>query len=70
MLEGDIPSPANPPPGCHFHTRCRYAMDICKTEEPPEFHCEDGTTVTCHLHTSGPMLNGAPLAEFAAAHGA
>ena len=70
VLEGDIPSPANPPPGCHFHTRCRYAMDICKTEEPPEFHCEDGTTVTCHLHTSGPMLNGAPLAEFAAAHGA
>jgi oligopeptide transport system ATP-binding protein len=70
VLEGDIPSPANPPPGCHFHTRCRYAMDICRNEEPPEFRCEDGTTVTCHLHTSGPMLDGAPLAEFAVAHGA
>ena len=66
VLEGDIPSASNPPPGCHFHTRCQYAMDICRTEEPPEFTCADGTTLECHLHTSGPELAGTPLAEYAA----
>jgi peptide/nickel transport system ATP-binding protein len=35
VLPGDVPSPANPPPGCAFHTRCRYAQDICKREPPP-----------------------------------
>ena len=34
LLEGDVPSPVAPPPGCYFHPRCRYAKDICKTEEP------------------------------------
>ena len=33
-LEGEIPSPANPPSGCKFHTRCRFAIERCKTEEP------------------------------------
>ncbi len=33
-LEGEIPSPINPPPGCRFHTRCTFAQDRCKTEEP------------------------------------
>ncbi len=34
IVEGDVPSPANPPPGCVFHTRCPYAQDICRTEAP------------------------------------
>lgn len=34
IVEGDVPSPANPPPGCVFHTRCPYAQDICRTEVP------------------------------------
>jgi len=34
LLEGDVPSPANPPPGCRFHTRCGYVTDICREEDP------------------------------------
>ncbi len=34
VLQGDVPSPANPPPGCHFHPRCRYATEICSQVEP------------------------------------
>ena len=34
MLEGDVPSPVNPPQGCPFHPRCRYATDICRTDIP------------------------------------
>jgi oligopeptide/dipeptide ABC transporter ATP-binding protein len=65
VLEGDIPSPAAPPSGCHFHTRCPRAMDICRDVDPPAFTvdngADDGTTVYCHLHTSGPTLAGAPV---------
>ena len=42
-------------------------MDICAVEDPPPSHAPGGTTVYCHLHTSGPRLAGAPLADFAAA---
>lgn len=49
ILKGDIPSPANPPSGCKFHTRCPYAMDICKTAIP-EYKCVGGEHfVACHL---------------------
>ena len=49
ILEGDIPSPANPPSGCKFHTRCIYAKDICK-EEIPEFRNLGGEHfVACHF---------------------
>lgn len=50
ILEGDIPSPANPPKGCKFHTRCRHCMDICK-EEVPEFKDYGGEHMcACHLY--------------------
>tara|TARA_R110000868_G_scaffold80018_24_gene227424 strand:- start:4550 stop:5554 length:1005 start_codon:yes stop_codon:yes gene_type:complete len=47
-LEGEIPSPTNPPPGCKFHTRCPYAIDICKTEEPELTHSGMEHDVACH----------------------
>ncbi len=47
-LEGEIPSPAAPPPGCKFHTRCSYATDMCKQEEPKLEHVGDEHTVACH----------------------
>jgi oligopeptide/dipeptide ABC transporter ATP-binding protein len=58
VLEGDIPSPAAPPTGCRFHTRCSYAMDVCTSVDPPAFETPDGSTVHCHLHTEGPQLAG------------
>jgi oligopeptide transport system ATP-binding protein len=61
VLAGDIPSPADPPSGCRFHTRCPYAMDVCAVEDPPPFETDTGTTVWCHLHTTGPRLAGAPV---------
>ena len=49
VLQGDIPSPANPPPGCRFHTRCPFAMDRCRVE-PPAGHVVGDRIVHCHLH--------------------
>ncbi len=48
LLEGDIPSPINPPKGCKFHTRCRYATDICKQVTPIFEEVEKGHFVACH----------------------
>ena len=48
ILAGEIPSPANPPPGCPFHTRCPLVIDICKIEKPPEKQI-NGRKVVCHL---------------------
>jgi oligopeptide/dipeptide ABC transporter ATP-binding protein len=67
VLEGDVPSPINPPSGCRFHTRCSYAMDICRTVEPEHTATTGNGTVACHLHTVGPMLEGRPLAELGGA---
>jgi len=50
ILEGDIPSPANPPKGCKFHTRCNKCMDICKEVEPKYIEYEYGHKVACHLY--------------------
>jgi peptide/nickel transport system ATP-binding protein len=50
ILEGSIPSPANPPKGCKFHTRCRDCMEKCKTEVPVEREIEPGHTVVCHKY--------------------
>jgi oligopeptide/dipeptide ABC transporter ATP-binding protein len=63
VLEGDVPSPADPPSGCRFHTRCPYVMDVCRTEDPTAFTTPDGTTVYCHLHTAGPRLAGASVKD-------
>ena len=48
-LEGEIPSPVNPPSGCRFHTRCPYVQDICKTEIPKWQEIEKGRFVACHF---------------------
>ena len=48
-LEGDIPSPANPPKGCRFHTRCPYATEICKHVPPQYKEYEEGHFAACHL---------------------
>jgi len=50
ILEGSIPSPANPPSGCKFHTRCRECMEICKKEIPQTREVESGHRVACHLY--------------------
>ncbi|MFP6745411.1 MAG: oligopeptide/dipeptide ABC transporter ATP-binding protein, partial [Alphaproteobacteria bacterium] len=53
VLQGDAPSPLNPPSGCHFHPRCPIAADICATE-PPELRAADGNAdhvASCHLRT-------------------
>lgn len=50
ILEGDIPSPVNPPKGCKFHTRCSHCMDICKTTPPVFKEYEDGHFTACHLY--------------------
>ena len=50
ILKGDIPSPANPPSGCKFHTRCEKCRDICTREEPVFRELEPGHFVACHLY--------------------
>lgn len=54
ILRGDVPSPINPPSGCHFHTRCPYAMDECKVKEPVFREITPGHHVACHLHGESP----------------
>ncbi|MBM9468923.1 ABC transporter ATP-binding protein [Nakamurella leprariae] len=61
VLAGDPPDPSRVPPGCRFHTRCAYAMDICRTVMPQPTPKVGGGEVACHLHTSGPMLQGRSL---------
>jgi peptide/nickel transport system ATP-binding protein len=50
ILKGDVPSPINPPKGCRFHTRCPYAFERCRSEEPPLRPTEHGHLAACHLH--------------------
>lgn len=58
ILEGDQPSPLDPPSGCRFRTRCPFVMDICAEEVPAAFPVQGGGYANCHLHTHGPVLQG------------
>ncbi len=49
VLQGDVPSPINPPSGCAFHTRCPFAFERCKVETPLLKPAADGRQVACHL---------------------
>ena len=57
VLEGDIPSPANPPAGCKFHTRCKQCMAACKVACPKWLDVGDGHYVACHLYDKEVMSN-------------
>ncbi|HVN80774.1 MAG TPA: ABC transporter ATP-binding protein, partial [Terriglobia bacterium] len=48
-LEGEVPSPINPPSGCRFHSRCPFVMERCKSEVPKEIHVTRTHWVSCHL---------------------
>jgi oligopeptide/dipeptide ABC transporter ATP-binding protein len=49
IVQGDVPSPMTPPAGCHFHTRCPYALDRCKVETPLLREIRPGHMAACHL---------------------
>jgi peptide/nickel transport system ATP-binding protein len=53
ILEGEVPSPINPPGGCPFHPRCRYAVARCRTDLPPLVPMADGRLVACHVRAPG-----------------
>lgn len=54
VLQGDVPSPIDPPSGCSFHTRCPLAWSRCREEPPPEHSVDGGHRVACHLYESDP----------------
>jgi oligopeptide/dipeptide ABC transporter ATP-binding protein len=60
ILSGDVPSPINPPAGCHFHSRCPYAMARCRAEVPALREVLPGHWASCHLHDAGVRV---PLAR-------
>jgi oligopeptide transport system ATP-binding protein len=60
ILTGDVPSPINPPSGCHFHTRCPYVMEVCKRVEPRFADAGTRHYVACHLFPSSAPDSTAP----------
>jgi oligopeptide transport system ATP-binding protein len=65
VLEGDVPSPINPPSGCRFHPRCRYMTDVCKQLEPPLVDYGNGHLAACHhpLNVDQATLQRVSVAE-------
>ena len=56
VLEGEVPSPLNPPPGCHLHPRCPYASAVCRAVEPVLEEVAPGHWVACHLYTAPALM--------------
>jgi len=71
ILKGDVPSPIRPPPGCRFHTRCPYAFERCRKEEPVLTATGDNHLAACHLHdlpeAENPLLRVKGATAFRAA---
>jgi oligopeptide/dipeptide ABC transporter ATP-binding protein len=61
VIPGSPPDLRDPPPGCRFHPRCSFAMDVCRTVVPPEVTFDDGVRVACHLYPPG--SDGVPVTE-------
>ena len=56
VLRGDVPSPANPPKGCNFCTRCPEVMPVCREIDPATREVQPGRWVACHLHDRAIMM--------------
>jgi len=54
VLEGDVPSPINPPPGCHFHPRCPDCQDVCRARDTQLVDVAEGHAAACHVHAPPP----------------
>jgi oligopeptide/dipeptide ABC transporter ATP-binding protein len=54
ILQGDVPSPINPPPGCHLHTRCPFVADLCRVDPPPLYEAGAGHRSACHFWATLP----------------
>ncbi|HET7770766.1 MAG TPA: oligopeptide/dipeptide ABC transporter ATP-binding protein [Chloroflexota bacterium] len=65
-LPGEVPSPANPPPGCYFHPRCQYAKDVCKVERPPLRDLGGGHWAACHFAETLSLRGIGPIPGVAA----
>jgi oligopeptide/dipeptide ABC transporter ATP-binding protein len=61
ILSGDVPSPANPPPGCRFHTRCPAVMPVCSKVDPPLLRLAGDHWVACHLYPEGAEASTIPI---------
>lgn len=68
ILEGEVPSPLNPPQGCHLHPRCPHASDVCRAVEPALQEVTPGHWVACHLHTAPDLMAQFPAVPKARLH--
>jgi oligopeptide transport system ATP-binding protein len=63
ILKGDVPSPANPPKGCTFCTRCPKVMDICRKDRPELTEVQPGRFVACHLYSAAGSTGASGVSE-------